>query len=114
MDQQRYIEEVNTLISGWVPTGDPEGGVLNTYETIEEACKEVWDLFDEINRQVSEGERMPNEGYSPEDWRIHDSEENTHYTFTYAPNTTTLLVELPDQELRYAETFEPYIKVAPA
>lgn len=71
-----------TLCDGWVNCWtviDEKGNEQpDTYPTIEAAQAEIDDLFNDIENEITSGERSPDDGYNREDYRIYDRKNNEY------------------------------------
>ena len=84
MTSMTNIYEVHTwsLCEGWVNcwivTDEKGNDQPDSYPSIEAAQAEIDEIFEEIEYQVKSGERLPDEGFDRDDYRIYDK-ENSKY-----------------------------------
>jgi len=94
---KRFVVEHYTLLDGWVPHGTLiEDGVEFpcSYDTFGDAIDDVMTLFSEINDQIENGAREPNEGYDAGEFQIHDFEKNKIFVLEF--HEGVLKVVYPD------------------
>lgn len=104
----RFLIQHELIGNQWETAGTvEEEGVErpNSYHSFAEAVEDVYDLFDEVNRQIQEGSRDPEHGYHPSDYRILDTQTNSKY---YFKNVNKVLhVKYPDGTLVDAKKLLP-------
>lgn len=70
----RYEIQTFTLCDGWINTWfiieDDNTQTPETFATETEAQHALDEFLDEIQEEIYAGQRAPDEGYSPEDFRI--------------------------------------------
>lgn len=65
-----YEVQQSTLCEGWINNWSDGDGIYDTYETKEEAQKEIDDFFEEIQSQIDTGEREADNGYERDEYRV--------------------------------------------
>lgn len=78
----KYEVHIWTLCEGWVNcwmvTDEKGNEQPDTYPTIEAAQAEIDELFEDIENEITSGERSPDDGFDREDYRIYDREKNEY------------------------------------
>lgn len=68
--KDRYEVQHHTFVDGWINTTTNELNEPVTYELEEDANLEIKDYMADVTEQIHNGERRPEEGYDPSEFRV--------------------------------------------